>query len=89
MTIPAQTRRSRWTCNGAEVLSTVVLAARMIHRFPGRRQYRRLYTVEVEVGTKVLRVRGVPLDEALAWEQHLVHHAFVELGSLGSEAARE
>ena len=88
MTTAPQTCRSRWTCNGAEVLSTVVLAARMIHRFPGRRQYRRLYTVEVEFGTKVLRVRGVPLDEGLAWEQRLVYLAFVELGALGSEAAR-
>jgi len=87
VTVPAQTRRSRWTCNGAEVLSTVVLAARMIHRFPGRRQYRRLYTVEVEVGTKVLRVRGVPLDEALAWEQRLVYLAFVELGALEGATA--
>ena len=87
MTVPAQTRRSRWTCNGAEVLSTVVLAARMIHRFPGRRQYRILYTVEVEVGTKVLRVRGVPLDEALAWEQRLVYLAFVELGALEGATA--
>ncbi len=88
MTISPQTRRSRWTCNGAEVLSTVILVSRMVHRVPGLRQYRRLYTVEVEVGTKLLRVRSVPLVEALAWEQVLVHHAFAEIGALGSEAAR-
>lgn len=77
-----QTRRSRWTCSDSEVLSTIVLVSRMVHRFPGIRQYRRLYTVEVEYGDKRLRVRSVPLDEALAWEKLLVHHAFAELGAV-------
>ncbi len=83
-----QTRHSRWSCDGRDVVSTIVLVGRMLHRLPGRRKYRRLYTVEVEFGTKVLRVRGVPLDEAPAWEQRLVYLAFVELGALGSGAAR-
>jgi hypothetical protein len=83
MILVPQTRRSKWSCNGVEINSTIVCVGRSLSAAAGRRiSYRPLYTVEVEFGEKRLRVRSVPNADALAWEQRLVYVAFVELGAI-------
>ena len=83
MTLVPQIRRSTWTCNGVVLVSTIVCVGRSLSSTTGRRiSYRPLYTVEVEVGTRVARVRNVTNADALAWERELVRLAFVELGVL-------
>jgi hypothetical protein len=77
----APTRRSTWTCNEAQVISTITCVGRVLFRGADKRiSYYKLYTVAVEFGTLVARVRRVPNAAALAWETELVRRAFIELG---------
>jgi hypothetical protein len=83
MNLVPQTRRSTWTCNGVELVSTIVCVGRSLSASVGRRiSYRPLYTVEVEFGTRVARVRNVSNAVALACELEVVRWAFTELGVL-------
>ncbi len=63
---------------GAEEASDTIQRADLA----GDSSYQPIYTVEVEFGSKVLRVRSLPNAEALEWEQRLVYVAFVELGAI-------
>lgn len=85
MNIIPKTRRSLWKVKGndVEIVSTITCVSHTIVHVPGlRTAYRSFFTVEVEFGTKVARVRSIPNDEALEWEERLVLMVFVELGAL-------